>query len=94
MLIGHDRERGVANADLMLDRQGFLAAAIERSGELAAIVRIDSYRLPRAAYRHVKLLPIDELGREPRVDVDDDAIDGRTLRRMRSRRIAMISWFS
>ena len=28
LLIGQDRERGVANADLMLDRHGFLAASM------------------------------------------------------------------
>ena len=90
MLFGQNGEAAMRHSRRKLKSQGFLAASVHGVAKPAAVVRIDCERVPRAADRNVKLLAFDQFRRQARVDVDDDAIDGRALRGVRSRCVPVI----
>ncbi len=69
---------------------GFLSIPINDKAEPVAVVGIDRKGIARPADRHVKLLAIYELRRQARVDIDDHAINGRALRGVRSRSVAVV----
>ena len=55
-----------------------------------AVIRIDGDGIPGAADRDIELLAVDEFRRKPSIDIDNDVIDGRALRRVRSRGVPVI----
>ena len=90
MLFRQNSETAMSYSRGKLKSHGFLAALVHGVGKSANVIRINCERVPRAADRYIKLFPVHELGREPRIDVHDDPIDGRALRGVRSRSVSVI----
>ncbi len=69
---------------------GFLSIPINDEAEPVTVVGIDRKGIPRPADRNVELLAVDEFRRKPGVDIDDHAIDRRTLGRVRSGSVPVV----
>lgn len=90
MFVRHDIEILMGDADLVFKRNGLLAAPISSGLEPTPVVCKNRERVPGTADRDVELLAVDQLRRESRIDINNDVIDGRALRRVRSRGVPVI----
>jgi hypothetical protein len=81
MFVRHDIEIPMGDADLVFKRYGLLADSMSGGPEPTPVVCKNRESVPGTADRDVELLAVDQLRRESRIDIDNDVIDGRALRR-------------
>src|SRR5207237_7187044 len=73
-----------------VERNLFFRMSLRGTAQGFDVVGVDARVIAGAADRHVKLLPVDELGAAHRIGIDDDAVNGGALRGVRRGGIAVV----